>query len=195
MSKTIIIGSSGCGKSCKALEMAIKNKGTTIIVNGCATLSDYIKDLVEWKKLTQFSPLRSFIPQNDKKNASFAIQNGKKYFIENIRGVRPHGADYIRFVNGLLLDSRDNIANLRNDKEAMVIFDDDAWLFENNEMPTILKKSVDDNIMLRLKQFAQVDCQIVITAQSWEDLLQVIEVTEQMKEDVRKMWNVEELGS
>lgn len=39
--KTIIIGKSGTGKSNRALNLALKKKGTTIVYNGCIDKSYY----------------------------------------------------------------------------------------------------------------------------------------------------------
>ena len=68
--KTIIIGEAGSGKSYEAIKMALNNKGTTIIVNGCTKRSAY----------EDFYPeLKEFVLKNC--NYHFDVEDGKKYML------------------------------------------------------------------------------------------------------------------
>ena len=80
--KIIIIGNSGTGKSYKALNMAIKNRGTTIIANGIYGAKNHI-DYIEGT----FPELKKF----QKKDATrcFCAQKGEKYYNISRRKPRP----------------------------------------------------------------------------------------------------------
>lgn len=115
--KTIILGKPGSGKSYTAVEKALKNKGTTLIVNTCCGKDHYERD---------FPQLRVF----DEKDAkiSFPIRDNGKYYI-------PYANEStIGFANALIFGC--DYGKLQDDKHAAVIFDDGSWLHQKEKMLT-----------------------------------------------------------
>lgn len=161
--KTIIMGRSGSGKSFKAINMAIQNKGTTIITNGCCDMERYTEVFPLLK--TKFSAMEG--------DRAFAAEHNRNYFIEH----NTLDNDSAGFVNALIFGC--GFGSYGKDKHAMAIFDDGAWYAQKNKL-------------LVLWQFSHEKCQIVITVDSWEDLLDMSEneITDEMKNDILKYWNV-----
>ena len=58
----------------------------------------------------------------------------------------------------MALHSEYNI--LRNDKKAMIVYDDNSWNYQGEK----------DRIEL-LKKLSQIKCQVVITVDCWDDLI------------------------
>lgn len=160
--KTIIMGTSGSGKSYKAIELALKNKGTTIIVNGCCGMDKYTD---------AFPELSDFISKEG--NRSFNVEHNTKYFI----GDNPSTGSATSFANAIIFGC--GYGTLKKDKNSMIIYDDGSWLRQ-------------DRPILRLWQLGHTNCQIVIVVDSWADLLNIkeSEITKDIKNDVCKLWNV-----
>lgn len=140
--KTIIIGESGSGKSSRVIEMALENKGTTIITNGCTKRSAH----------EDFYPeLKDFILKDCSR--PFKVETGKKYFVETDE---PLDKNCVKLADSVIFGS--SWGDLSNDENAMVIFDDGAWECQDDKLFT-------------LECFKQVKCQIVITVQDWDSIL------------------------
>ena len=122
--------------------MALNNKGTTIIVNGCTKRSAY----------EDFYPeLKEFVLKNC--NYHFNVEDGKKYFTETDK---LFNKNCVTLANSVIFGS--TWGDLSNDENAMVVFDDGAW-------------ECQDNKLFILECFKQVKCQIVITVQDWDSIL------------------------
>lgn len=160
--KTIIMGQSGSGKSYHAMEQAIKNKGTTIIVNGSCGKDRYKND---------FPKLEDFISKDS--NRSFTLENGKKYFIEYNSDINYS----VPFVDALILGC--DFGMIQNDKNAMVVFDDGSWHNQSNKL-------------LKLWQYSHVKCGIIIVVDNFANLFDINEenLTDKMKNDILKYWNI-----
>lgn len=160
--KYIIVGKSGSGKSYKALNMAIKNTGTTIICNGFCALSDYSND---------FPALKKFIKKDGR--YSYTIEENAKYFIESFSGPITIGQS-AQFVLNLIRGC--DYGCIGNDESSMAVFDDGSWNYITNRVSA-------------LWELSHMDCKIIITCQCIEDLLNM-PLTEFMKNDISQYWNI-----
>ena len=86
---------------------------------------------------------------------SLTIKKGEKYFVEE---TRPAVCRNVELINTMALHSDYNI--LRNDKKAMIVYDDNSWNYQGEK----------DRIEL-LKKLSQIKCQVVITVDCWDDLI------------------------
>ena len=161
--KIIIIGKSGAGKSYMALKFALKKKGTSIICNGCVDKSRYEENFPELKEYENKDNHHNFVAERD----------GKYYIRTGLR--RPNSS--VGFLNALIYGC--DYGKLGNDKEATIIYDDNAWV-------------AGDNNLLTLWQFSHTDCRIIITANSICDILKIREneLTEEMIKDISKYWDI-----
>lgn len=160
--KIIIVGKSGAGKSYKVLNMAIKNKGTTVVCNGVTSIESY-KDA--------FPSLNSFITKDSQH--SFSIENNNKYFIEGTFDIA-NNHHSPTFLSSIILGC--DYGYIGNDKKTMAIFDDESWNGIKNKVETFWKLS-------------HSKCQIVITCQDLESLLD-INLDDNMKNDILKYWEI-----
>ena len=183
--KIIIIGEKESGKTCEAMRIAITNKGTTVFT------SKELIDEVE-KKYNYGYPLnkKSFHLKSKRifychrANEKFGIMPKTKYFVEYRKEkylcqsyYSPEEADGTKFINELIFGC--SWGNLQDDQSAMVIFDG-TWTYQENPL-------------LRLWQFYLMNCQIVITVKSWEELLGLPkeQITQQMIDDIYDKWQVQ----
>lgn len=160
--KKIIIGKSGSGKSYTALLLALQNKHTTIIGNGVTGISRYIDD---------FSELSDFTEKIY--NPVFSIQKDSKYFINCAK----NSADGVKFINSIIFGCDYGV--LKNDKDAAIVYDDGLWNYQENQL-------------LALWKLSHTRCKIIITVDSWEELLHIPEkeITSKMKSDILKKWSI-----
>lgn len=160
--KKIIIGKNGSGKSYTALLLALQNKHTTIIGNGVTGISRYIDDFSELSDFTEkiYNPV-------------FSIQKDSKYFINCAK----NSADGVKFINSIIFGC--DYGTLKNDKDALIVYDDGLWDCQENHLLTLWKLS-------------HVKCEIIIVVNSLSDLLHIPEkeITEQMKADIQKRWSI-----
>lgn len=163
--KTIYIGPSGSGKSYKALSKTVKNKGTTVIVNYAAQKSTYEK---------AFPELQTFEEKDGRYN--FAVKQGGKYYSHNLLSHK-HAKHTAEFAKALITGC--DYGNLKEDENAMVLFDDGSW----DRIPDKL---------LTLWQLSHVNCGISITVDSINDLLDLrdSDFNKQMIEDIEKGWYI-----
>ena len=159
--KTIIIGGYGTGKSCMALDLVLKTKGTSIICNGWGDKSYYEKN---------FPFLKEYESKDGSRN--FVAEKGKKYFIcaKDCRAACDavdaliYGCDY---------------GELRNDKKSIVVFDDGAWERSENEFLDLWRLShVDCGVIITANTIYDIL------------KLNRIKVTEKMMKDISKHWNI-----
>lgn len=166
--KIIIIGSSGTGKSCKALSMAVRNRGTTIIANGIYGTKNHI-DYIE----RTFPDLKKF----QKKDATrcFCVKEREKYYLCVGKSSEPNGV--ASFTNAIVFGC--DYGTLCNDRKAMVVYDNGVWNYQKDTLLTLWKLS-------------HVKCKVIITVDSWESLIGAKnwEISENMKKDIQKKWNV-----
>lgn len=87
-SKIIIVGRSGTGKSFRALELALKKKGTTIICNGSTDKKRYEES---------FPCLKEY--EDKDSHYSFAVEKDGKYYI----CAKDYKSTATEFVNALIL--------------------------------------------------------------------------------------------
>lgn len=145
--KIIIMGKSGSGKSFMAMQLAVNNKGTTILANGCEiAYKSYMES-------TYYPSIKDFVKETY--YCLFTIKKGEKYFVEE---TRPAVCRNVELINTMALHSDYNI--LRNDKKAMIVYDDNSWNYQGEK----------DRIEL-LKKLSQIKCQVVITVDCWDDLI------------------------
>lgn len=75
--KIIIMGKSGSGKSFMAMQLAVNNKGTTILANGCEiAYKSYMES-------TYYPSIKDFVKETY--YCLFTIKKGEKYFVEETR--------------------------------------------------------------------------------------------------------------
>ena len=160
--KIIIVGKNGTGKSFKALELALKKKGITIICNGGTDKNRYEDDFPCLKKY-----------EDKDSHYSFTVEKDGKYYI----CAKDYKSTATEFVNALILGC--GYGNLGHDKNATVVYDDSAW-------------GASKNNILTLWQLSHVDCNIIITADSLSEILKVrpSELSEKMIEDIYTYWDV-----
>ena len=145
--KIIIIGKSGSGKSSMAMQLAVDNKGTTLLANGNEiAYKAYVES-------TYYPSIKDFIKENY--DRLFTIKKGEKYFIEE---TRPAACRSMELINTMAFRSDYDV--LRNDKCAMIVYDDNSWNYQAEK----------DRIKL-LQKLSQIKCQIVITVSCWDDLI------------------------
>ncbi len=142
-SKIIIVGRSGTGKSFRALELALKKKGTTIICNGSTDKKRYEES---------FPCLKEY--EDKDSHYSFAVEKDGKYYI----CAKDYKSTATEFVNALILGC--SYGNLGHDKNATVVYDDSAWVASKNNI-------------LTLWQLSHADCNIIITADSLSEILKI----------------------
>lgn len=145
--KMIIMGKSGSGKSSMAMQLAVDNKGTTLLANGSPLAYKY------YMESTYYPSIKGFIKENY--DRLFTIKKGEKYFVEE---TRPDIYRNMELINTMALRSDYNI--LKNDKKAMIVYDDNSWHYQK----------VKDRIKL-LQKLSQIKCQVVITVSCWDDLI------------------------
>lgn len=164
--KTIIIGKSGTGKSYMALDLALKKTGTTIICNGCVDKSYYEENFPKLKEYENKDGAYAFNPK----------RNGKYYICTN--GCK--SGDGFLFLDALIHGC--DYGHFENDKNATFVYDDGAWVTDNNNL-------------LTLWQLSHTDCGIIITADSICDILKIREneLTEEMTKDISKYWDIVKL--
>jgi len=162
--KTIYIGPSGSGKSYKALEKVVKNKGTTIILNYSKSKNAYEDSFLELKNFEE----------RDGRDA-FEIKLNGKYFITNqvIAEQSAHATEFVRSLIQLL-----DFIDLKTVKKIRVLFDDGSW----NRIP--------DKVLM-LWQLSHIECGISITVNSSEELLDSdVGIDDKMLKDLKKYWNI-----
>lgn len=161
-SKIIIVGRSGTGKSFRALELALKKKGTTIICNGSTDKKRYEES---------FPCLKEY--EDKDSHYSFAVEKDGKYYI----CAKDYKSTATEFVNALILGC--SYGNLGHDKNATVVYDDSAWVASKNNI-------------LTLWQLSHADCNIIITADSLSEILKIkpSELSEKMIKDICTYWDI-----
>lgn len=162
--KTIIIGKSGTGKSNRALNLALKKKGTTIVYNGCIDKSYYEENFPKLKEYESKDGAYTFTPK----------RNGKYYICTN---ERKSGAE---FLDALI--HRCDYGHFENDKNTTFVYDDNAWESANNNWLTLWHLShTDCGIIITSESI----CDILKISES--------ELTEEMIKDISKYWSITEL--
>ena len=158
--KVIIIG--GLGKSWKALELALKTKGASVICNGCVGKEAYEDIFPKLKEYKNMDPERCFV-----------LEKKGKYYIEN--KIHSHINNPVEFANALVLGC--DYGKLT--KGDTIVYDDAAWGDSKNNLFT-------------LWQFSHAECGIIITANSFHSILKVRErdITEEMIKDISRYWNI-----
>ena len=159
--KTIILGKPGSGKSYTAVEKALKNKGTTLIVNACCGKSYYERD---------FPQLRAY--EEKESNVSFSIKNNEKYYI-------PHANEStVGFANALIFGC--GYGKLQDDKHATVLFDDGSWLYQKDKILTFWQLThVKCGIVIVCNQLSDVF-----------GLCSDRDLSKDMLGDISKYWNI-----
>ena len=161
--KKIYIGMTGSGKSFEALRCAIKNKGTTIIVNGCVE---------KYRYEASFPELEAYEQKDGRYN--FKVEKNGKYFLSNTKDL---DTSYVDFAKCLIKGC--DYGKLKDDSKSLVVFDDMSWAKMENKL-------------LTLWQFAHVDCGVIITAESIEELLGIkeSEITNDMIKDLSRYYSL-----
>lgn len=145
--KIIIMGKSGSGKSSMAMQLAVDNKGTTLLANGSPLAYKY------YMESTYYPSIKGFIKENY--DRLFTIKKGEKYFVEE---TRPDIYRNMELIN--IMAFRSDYDVLRNDKHAMIIYEDGSWNYQAGK----------DRIKL-LQKLSQIKCQVVLTVNCWDDLI------------------------
>lgn len=162
--KKIIIGKNGSGKTYTALLYALKNNNTVVIGNYFEKLIQYISD---------FPKLSDYLEVDY--NSSFPIRKNSKYYINGFK--YSSRIEIVDFLNSIIFGC--DYGTLKNDKDALIVYDGDLWNCQENHLLTLWKLS-------------HVKCEIIIVVNSLSDLLHIPEkeITEQMKADIRKRWSI-----
>lgn len=162
--KTIIVGACGSGTSHLALQMALKNTGTTMIVNGILRKEKYE---------TEFPVLESFEEKNG--STSFRVNKNGKYYLSEL--VRVKHQNLTQFAKSVILGC--DYGDLKEEKEALVVYDDGIWSVEEDKLQT-------------LWQLSHTKCGIIIVTQNLSDFFGIKnnQLTNDMLSDVKKHWNL-----
>lgn len=170
-SKTIIIGPPGSGKSYHTLQLVSEyissDEGKTVFIADISTgLSAYIE---------KFPILKEFISADGMH--SFNIENGKKYFVNGKELPAAYYSSLAEYTNSIIFGC--DYGELHNNKNALIIYEDGVWNYQSNPLLTLWKLS-------------HTLCNIIITVDSWSDLLRIPEneISDKMKEDIVKDWSV-----
>ena len=162
--KTIYIGPTGSGKSYKAINQAINNEGTTILVNGCVDKSYYQKAFPAIRKFNTLNVLNS--------RRSININNGNKYYIYN---------DYLDNDKNYLNIAKSIALNLVEDEEnALVLFDDNSWNDFRGEKETVFEKLTQNACGISI--VVQHPCELF---DEWDEA----KVSEKLS-SISKKWNI-----
>lgn len=150
---TIIIGRSGTGKSTIALNMANRNRGTTVVVGNSLDFYPPLDAKIGAKKIPNLLTDSNFIKKSP--YTSFTVVPGSKFFIDTY--VYPCDCRYYAtsFVNAIINGC--DYGNLSSDKNAMIVMDS-CW---TGIVPD--NYHYNENPLLRLWQYEHAKCKIVLT--------------------------------
>lgn len=144
--RKILIGLCRTGKSRYCIEQAVKYEGTVIYFDGVYIEPDEVNNYFDYYQLDKFK-----IRNNER---AFILEEGKKWFILPSKNNK---YDLFSAATSFVYSCHETGTELVPYTDRLLIYDDGAWLLQENKYESILELTTSD-------------CDVIITVQREEDL-------------------------